>query len=203
MRRESNKITRLGFPRIKRQRALKSLLGFRRDDAFGLRRERFAEIGFARASRTVVVNRAAQRAHGIIIAAESHIDWSHHFPAAPVLWIACQMRLDLRHQLFDGRRLGSLGARRERLPGKRRRTKNKIETAAQQRQQHQRGNRDGALGSGPRCHRLGRVMLGRGKQASRYLDPRGFRLRFADPSGSMVTADFVKLVAIDPHVVPG
>src|SRR6185295_10207777 len=91
----------LDVRRVARERALKSRLGLVGDDAVRGSEQRLGEIGLAVGVGAIETQRVAARLHGIVEAAEPQIDWRHHLPAAAILGIAREMRLDLRNEAFE------------------------------------------------------------------------------------------------------
>ena len=84
-----------------RQGALERGLGFGGDDAVRGADQRLAEIGLALGARAVEPQRIAPRLHGVVEAAEPQVDRRDDLPAAAVLGILLEMRLDLRHQRVE------------------------------------------------------------------------------------------------------
>ena len=147
--------------------------------------------------------RVAPRLYRIIEAAHAQIDRRNHFPAAALVRILREVRLDLRHHLRD--RLPLLRrARRQRLAGQRRRADREIERDRADRQQHQRRDRNrppspvvAAAGAACGTRRLG---IGGRDEPARYLDLRGRGLAVADQPGGLVAPDLFQLIAIDGDV---
>ena len=110
-------IARPDVARIEAKRALERRLGLGGDDAVLRAGQRLAEIGLAlrRSGRAAAAH--SPRLHRVVVAPKPHIDRPEHLPAAAILRILLQMRLDPADQFHDRALLGSaIAPRRLRLP---------------------------------------------------------------------------------------
>ncbi len=205
--REAEKVASLHVLRIERDRPFERRLRLGRDDAVGATDQRLAQIRLPLSGLAAQAKQVAACLDGLIETPEPQIDRSDHLPAAGILRIGLQMRLDLQHKVVD-RLVPHIGrARQERLARQIRRSHLEIEPAGAQRQDEKRDDGDQApMPSGRRRRqRAGRcrVCVRRPDEPARHLDLGGLRLHIADLSRRPVTLNFFKLVAIDREVAPG
>ncbi len=203
VRRDAEKEARLGIFRVRHQRALERGLRLVGDDAVRGRHQRLAEIGLAVGAWTIDPQRIAPRLHGILEAAEPHVDRPDHLPAAAILGIFRKMVLDLRDQRVERAILQrGCGAARERLAGQLRRAEREVERGRDggQRDQHEHRGRapPKRFARSGSCFGLRRIR--RRDQAARDLHARSFRLGLADQARRAVARDLVELVAIDRKI---
>jgi len=90
------------------------------------------------------VQHIAPRLHRIGEATEAQIDRRDDLPAAGIVRIGLQVRLDLRHQMVNRLILNVGGTRRQRLAGQLRRSNLEIERSRADRQDHERHGGDHA-----------------------------------------------------------
>src|SRR5262249_4517718 len=128
----------------------------------------------------------------VVEAAEANVEWSDHLPAAAVVRVLLEMRLDTSEQ-FCGRLVAAVHgseARGQRLTGKIRRAEEKIggERAGRHSYQRRRGNKAPTMRRYfPRCVGAG-GRIGRGDQPAGNLDPRRLGLARRGQAPGLVAA---------------
>ena len=191
-------------PGSRRERAIERGPGFSGDDAVRRAGQGLAEVGLAHGGRFQQPQRIAPRLHGVVVAAEPHIDRADDLPAAAVLGIAFEMRFHPRDQIGNGPLLRrQFAPRRLGLRRQVRRTERQIKSPRPDRQQQQRRERHDAPPPSAALLRSGHGNVGSRKQPPRHLDPRGLGLALADQPRGTVALDLLELVAIDRDIAAG
>ena len=137
---------RLWMPCVLRGRPFERRLGVLRDDAVRRSDQGFAEIRLKVCFTSFVLavdpQCIAPRLHGVIEAAEPHVDRRDYLPAAAVFGIFLKMRFDLCDERIERAVLQRRGgAARNRLSRHIGRAKREIERRANRRQRHKGGER--------------------------------------------------------------
>src|SRR6202521_5765110 len=167
------------------------------DTAAGHRDQRFAVVGFAVGARPEQAKRFAARIRRLLVAAEACIDRRHHFPAAAVVGVLLEMRLDAPQQhahVLQLRRLVEPGG--EWRAGKIGRSERDIKNAGDHRYADQRQERRGPAAAERALRRSILARVGGSDEPPRYFDARSFRFSPSDKATGPVALDFRKLVAI-------
>ena len=140
--REAEEITGRDVLAVERGRPFERRLCLRRHDAVGGEHDRLAERRFARRGPVVEPKRVAPGLDGILETPEPQVHRCDHFPAAAIVGIALEMRLDPGDERFHGGIARRSQPGREWLIRQRGRAEREIDCGRRQRHDQNRYYRD-------------------------------------------------------------